>query len=468
MSRILVVDDEPGMRDLLRILLEKDGHEVLTAADGTAGLARATSHELDLVISDIKMPGLDGIGLLSALRERALTLPVIMVTAYAESDSAIQAMKQGAFDYLTKPFKVDEIRVVIHRALAEAAARQKVGSTSSPAADEPALRGIIGRSASMVELYKLISRVAQVDSSVLITGESGTGKELVARTIHYNSTRAGKSFVAINCGAIPEDLLESELFGHVKGSFTGAIAHKAGLLEVARDGTVFLDEVAEMSPALQVKLLRVLQDHIFRRVGGTDDIEVDIRVIAATNKEPAQLIRAGAFREDLYYRLNVISIEMPPLRERREDIPLLAASFLNLFAARSGRNAMRITPEAIDVLLAHTWPGNVRELENVMERAVALAASDEVRPENLPPSLPQRGAPAPPAVSIWQVPPGGLDLEEVVTEMEQALMRDALEKTGWVQTKAAELLGINFRSFRYRARKYGLDREIRDRTHGTA
>ena len=467
MSRILVVDDEPGMRDLLRILLEKDGHEVLTAADGTAGLARATSHELDLVISDIKMPGLDGIGLLSALRERALTLPVIMVTAYAESDSAIQAMKQGAFDYLTKPFKVDEIRVVIHRALAEAAARQKVGSTPSPAADEPALRGIIGRSASMVELYKLISRVAQVDSSVLITGESGTGKELVARTIHYNSTRAGKSFVAINCGAIPEDLLESELFGHVKGSFTGAIAHKTGLLEVARDGTVFLDEVAEMSPALQVKLLRVLQDHIFRRVGGTDDIEVDIRVIAATNKEPAQLIRTGAFREDLYYRLNVISIEMPPLRERPEDIPLLAASFLNLFAARSGRNAMRITPEAIDVLLAHTWPGNVRELENVMERAVALAASDEVRPENLPPSLPQRGAPAPPAVSIWQVPPGGLDLEEVVTEMEQALMRDALEKTGWVQTKAAELLGINFRSFRYRARKYGLDREIRDRTHGT-
>jgi two-component system response regulator PilR (NtrC family) len=456
------------MRDLLRILLEKDGHEVLTAADGTAGLARATSHELDLVISDIKMPGLDGIGLLSALRERALTLPVIMVTAYAESDSAIQAMKQGAFDYLTKPFKVDEIRVVIHRALAEAAARQKVGSTPSPAADEPALRGIIGRSASMVELYKLISRVAQVDSSVLITGESGTGKELVARTIHYNSTRAGKSFVAINCGAIPEDLLESELFGHVKGSFTGAIAHKTGLLEVARDGTVFLDEVAEMSPALQVKLLRVLQDHIFRRVGGTDDIEVDIRVIAATNKEPAQLIRTGAFREDLYYRLNVISIEMPPLRERPEDIPLLAASFLNLFAARSGRNAMRITPEAIDVLLAHTWPGNVRELENVMERAVALAASDEVRPENLPPSLPQRGAPAPPAVSIWQVPPGGLDLEEVVTEMEQALMRDALEKTGWVQTKAAELLGINFRSFRYRARKYGLDREIRDRTHGTA
>ncbi|MCX5735814.1 MAG: sigma-54 dependent transcriptional regulator [candidate division NC10 bacterium] len=467
MSRILVVDDEPGMRDLLRILLEKEGHEVLTAADGTAGLAQATSHELDLVISDIKMPGLDGVGLLSALRERALTMPVIMVTAYAESDSAIQAMKQGAFDYLTKPFKVDEIRLVIRRALAEAGGRQNAGPIPPPAAEEPALRGIIGRSPSMVELYKLISRVAQVDSSVLITGESGTGKELVARTIHYNSTRAGKSFVAINCGAIPEDLLESELFGHVKGSFTGAIAHKAGLLEVARDGTVFLDEVAEMSPSLQVKLLRVLQDHIFRRVGGTDDIEVDIRIIAATNKEPARLIRTGAFREDLYYRLNVISIEMPPLRERREDIPLLATSFLTLFAARSGRNAMCITPEAMDALLVHTWPGNVRELENVMERAVALATSDEVRAENLPPNLPQRGAPAPPAVPIWQVPPGGLDLEKVVAETEQALMRDALEKAGWVQTKAAELLGINFRSFRYRARKYGLDREIRDRAHGT-
>ena len=465
MSRILVVDDETGMRDLLRILLEKDGHQVLTAADGTAGLAQATSHELDLVISDIKMPGLDGVGLLSALRERALTMPVIMVTAYAESDSAIQAMKQGAFDYLTKPFKVDEIRLVIRRALAEAAGRQEAGPTPSPATEEPALRGIIGRSASMVELYKLISRVAQVDSSILITGESGTGKELVARTIHYNSTRAGKSFVAINCGAIPEDLLESELFGHVKGSFTGAIAHKTGLLEVARDGTVFLDEVAEMSPSLQVKLLRVLQDHIFRRVGGTDDIEVDIRVIAATNKEPAQIIRTGAFREDLYYRLNVISIEMPPLRERREDIPLLATSFLSLFAARAGRNAMRITPEAMEDLTARTWPGNVRELENVMERAVALAASDEVRAEDLPPNLLQRGTP--PAVSSWQVPPGGLDLEKVVAETEQALMRDALEKAGWVQTKAAELLGINFRSFRYRARKYGLDREIRDRTHGT-
>ncbi len=465
-SRILVVDDETGMRDLLRILLEKEGHDVLTAADGTAGLALASGRDLDLVISDIRMPGLDGVGLLAGLRERGRAVPVIMLTAYADSNSAIQAMKQGAFDYITKPFKVDEIKLVIQRALDDAASRQTAAPAASPTSGEPALRGIIGRSPSMVELYKLISRVAQVDSSVLITGESGTGKELVARTIHYNSARAEKPFVAINCGAIPEELLESELFGHVKGSFTGAIANKAGLLQVARGGTVFLDEVGEMSPALQVKLLRFLQDHIFRQVGGTEDIEVDIRTIAATNKEPARLIRAGAFREDLYYRLNVISIEMPPLRERREDIPLLAANFLNLYAARAGRGSMRIAPDSMEILLRHGWPGNVRELENVMERAVALASGDEVRPENLPSTLLERTEPA--AVPQWKVPPGGLDLEAVVAEVEQALMRDALEQAGWVQTRAAELLGINFRSFRYRARKYGLDREIRERTHGPA
>ena len=315
----------------------------------------------------------------------------------------------------------------------------------------------------MVELYKLISRVALVDSSLLITGESGTGKELVARTIHYNSPRAEKPFVAINCGAIPEELLESELFGHVKGSFTGAIAHKAGLVEVARGGTLFLDEVAEMSPNLQVKLLRFLQDHMFRRVGGTEDLEADIRTLAATNKDPAQLIRMGTFREDLYYRLNVIAVEMPPLRDRREDIPLLATNFLSLFAARAGRHAMRIAPEAMEALLAHAWPGNVRELENVMERAVALATTDEVHLETLPASIFHTATTSRP--QKWEVPPEGLNLEQVIADIEQALLRDALEKAGGVQTRAAQLLGINFRSFRYRARKYGLDRQDRDRNH---
>jgi len=462
----LVVDDEAAMRDLLRIVLEKEGHEVLTANDGVRGLSLATSRDPDLVISDIKMPGLDGVGLLAGLRQQGRDMPVIMITAYADSESAIQAMKQGAYDYLTKPFKMDEIKLVIRRALEEATRRAEKEPTSPEPVDEPALRGIIGRGPRMVELYKLISRVALVDSSILITGESGTGKELVARTIHYNSPRGDKPFVAINCGAIPEELLESELFGHVKGSFTGAIAHKTGLFEVAGGGTVFLDEVAEMSPGLQVKLLRFLQDHRFRRVGGTEDIEVDIRTIAATNKDPAQVIRAGAFREDLYYRLNVISIEMPPLRDRREDIPLLAANFLSVFAARAGRSAMHIAPEAMEILTAYSWPGNVRELENVMERAVALAATDEVYPDNLPPNLMQPAAS--PLPQKWEFPPEGLTLEQVIADIEQALLRDALEKAGGVQTRAAQLLGINFRSFRYRARKYRLDREARDRDHGNA
>jgi len=462
-SRILVVDDEESMREFLRILLEKEGHQVTTAGDGAAALALATKQDMDLIISDIKMPRLDGVGLLAGLRQHGLEVPMIMVTAYASSDSAIQAMKHGAFDYITKPFKVDEVRLVIQRALAQPERRPR-GEPAAPArAEDAALRGIIGRSPNMVELYKLISRVATVDSTVLITGESGTGKELVARTIHYHSPRSARPFVAINCGAIPEQLLESELFGHMKGSFTGAIANKAGLLEVARGGSVLLDEVAEMSPMLQVKLLRFLQDHIFRRVGGTEDIEVDVRILAATNKHLAHLIQQGLFREDLFYRLNVISVEIPPLRDRREDIPLLAQNFLDLFGARAGRTGMRIAPEAMQRLTAYGWPGNVRELENVLERAVALTMTDEVQDESLPPVITQPTLP--PASPRVEVPAEGLDMEQVVADLEKSLMRDALEKAGWVQTKAAELLGINFRSFRYRAKKYGLDRQIRDRNH---
>jgi two-component system response regulator PilR (NtrC family) len=463
-SRILVVDDEEAMREFLRIFLEKEGYEVLTARDGVTGLALATSQPVDLVISDIKMPHLDGVGLLTGVRQQGLETPVIMITAYASSESAIQAMKQGAYDYITKPFKVEEIRLMIQRALEEAGRRQREEPAPAPRAEEPALRGIIGRSPKMVDLYKLISRVAAVDSTVLITGESGTGKELVARTIHYNSSRSTRPFIAINCGAIPEQLLESELFGHVKGSFTGAIANKAGLLEVARGGTVLLDEVAEMSPMLQVKLLRFLQDHIFRRVGGTEDIEVDVRIVAATNKTLAHQIQQGLFREDLYYRLNVISVEIPALRERREDIPLLAQSFLDVFAARSGRPSMTILPDAMTVLTAYGWPGNVRELENVIERAVALTSGDTIGGDNLPPSV--RQPPAPRNLPHLEVPPEGLDLEEVVADLEKRLMQDALEKAEGVQTRAAQLLGINFRSFRYRAKKYGLDRHGRDRDHG--
>jgi two-component system response regulator PilR (NtrC family) len=461
-SRILVIDDEASMREVLRILLEKDGHEILLAADGAAGLAIAIAQPLDLIISDVRMPRLDGVGFLAALRERGIATPVVMVTAYASSDSAIQAMKHGAFDYLTKPFKVEEIKLVIRRALEEARASGPEAPAAAPEA--PGLRGIIGRSPKMVALYKLISRVSAVDSMVLITGESGTGKELVARTIHYNSPRSDKPFLAINCGALSEELLESELFGHVRGSFTGAVAHKTGLFEAATGGTVFLDEVAEMSPRLQVKLLRFLQDHAVRRVGGTEDIEVDVRIIAATNQDLQQLIQTGAFREDLYYRLNVIALEMPPLRDRREDIPLLAASFLGYYGARAGRPALRLAADAMELLTAYAWPGNVRQLENVIERAAALATSDDLGPANLPPEL--LAPPSQAAVPPREIPPGGMDLEKAVADFELALMRDALEKAEWIQTRAAELLSLNLRAFRYRAKKYGLDRLIRDRNHG--
>ena len=466
MSRILVVDDEGGMRELLRILLEKEGHEVVTAADGLAGLELAVRQAPALVISDIRMPRLNGVEFLAGLRERGLEVPVILLTAYASRDAAIQAMKLGAFDYITKPFKVHEIKLVIQRAFAEAERRQRPEVAQPEPAVELSFHGIIGRSPKMLELYTLIGRVAAVDSSILISGESGTGKELVARTTHYNSLRAAHPFVAINCGAIPEELLESELFGHVKGAFTGAIANKAGLVEIARGGTVFLDEVAEMSPSLQVKLLRFLQDHIFRRVGGTEDFEADVRIMAATNKDLAAFTREGGFREDLYYRLNVIPVEIPPLRERWEDIPLLARHFLELYAGKANRGPMGIAPEAMEILMAHAWPGNVRELENVMERAVALAAGDEVGIDNLSvgtaPAATRGGLPH------MEIPPEGLDLERTVASFEKALMRDALEKTDWVQARAAHLLGLTLQTFRYRVKKYGLDRLIRDRGHGDA
>jgi len=461
-SRILVVDDEPGMRDLLRILLKKEGHEVLTAADGSAGLAQATSHELDLVISDIKMPGLDGVGLLSALRERALTMPVIMVTAYAESDSAIQAMKQGAFDYLTKPFKVDEIRLVIRRALAEAAGRQKVGPTASPAAEEPALRGIIGRSASMVELYKLISRVAQVDSSVLITGESGTGKELVARTIHYNSTRAGKPFVAINCGAIPEDLLESELFGHVKGSFTGALRDKKGLFEVADEGTFFLDEVGDMSPALQVKLLRVLQEGTFIPVGGTQGKQVDVRVIAATHKDLQVMVKKNEFREDLFYRINVIRVAVPPLRDRKDDMPILIDHFMRKHK-REAQKARALTPEALQIIQTYHWPGNIRELENEIERLLVLGSDLDILPADLISSRIRDAVTSGPggatvigANRMAQVPVGKMN--DAVETLEREMISQGLTRTKGNKSRLARELGISRSNLILKIQKYQLER----------
>ena len=457
MGRVLVVDDEQAMREFLTVLLEKQGHGVIAACDGEQALKLVEKQPPDLVISDVRMPKVDGIGLLAGIRERHPDLPVILITAYASSDSTIQAMRLGADDYITKPFRIDEIRLVVEKALARHRTRQKGPASQPSALEAPKLEGIIGRSPKMIELYKLISRIGGLDSTVLITGESGTGKELVARTIHCTSPRTDRPFLAINCGAIPDQLLESELFGHVKGAFTGAVSHKAGLFEVANHGTVLLDEIAEMSPGLQVKLLRFLQWRSFRRVGGTEDLEVDVRLIAATNKDLDKAIEDGAFRKDLFYRLNVIPIHVSPLRERKEDIPLLANSLLAQFVLRQQRGPASISQEAMEILVRYQWPGNVRELENVVERAVALETTDQLTPMSLPLQIREgdHGGGPPRGVAI-ALPPEGIELDATVSNVEKDLMLQALERSGWVQTRAAELLKISFRSFRHKAKKYGI------------
>ncbi|MBI4381763.1 MAG: sigma-54-dependent Fis family transcriptional regulator [candidate division NC10 bacterium] len=457
MGKVLVVDDEPAMREFLTVLLEKQGHRVITAAEGEQALQLVAEHTPDLVISDLRMPNVDGIGLLAGIRKQHPELPVILVTAYASSDSTIQAMRLGADDYITKPFRIEEIRLVVEKALARRKRRHQ-DQTSQPAVQEaPQLEGMIGRSPKMIELYKLISKIAGLDSTVLITGESGTGKELVARTIHCASPRADRPFLAINCGGIPEGLLESELFGHVKGAFTGAVSHKVGLFEVAHGGTVLLDEIAEMSPGLQVKLLRFLQWRSLRRVGGTEDLEVDVRLIAATNKDLAKVIADGGFREDLYYRLNVIPIHVPPLRERKEDIPLLAHSLLTQFSLRQQRGPASISQEVMEALIGYAWPGNVRELENAIERAVALETTDQLTSAILPLQIRKGddGGGQPGRVTV-ALPPEGIELEATVSNVEKDLMFQALERSGWVQKRAAELLQISLRSFRHKAKKYGI------------
>jgi two-component system response regulator PilR (NtrC family) len=462
MKTVLVVDDEEGVREALRHFLERDGFRVRLARDGREALQILEGEACDLAFLDIMMPGLDGIETLRQIRGRHADLPVVMVTAYASAESTIQAMRLGAFDYITKPWRIDEVRLVMQRAW-ELAALARQAAPPAPSAEPQAFGGILGRSPKMVELYKLISRVAEVNSTVLIAGESGTGKELVARTIHHSSPRAGRPFIPINCGAIPETLLESELFGHVKGSFTGAIASKVGLFETADGGTLFLDEVAETTPAIQVKLLRVLQDRVFRRVGGTEDLRVDVRVIAATNRDLPAAVQRGAFREDLYYRLNVIPLHLPPLRERREDIPLLVEAFLARFAAESGHAPLRPSPAALALLAAYEWPGNVRELENVIERAVALETSPVLSPASLPELLRAPGRPSPSGAvqAPLALPPEGLNLEETMRAIERALILEALERSGGRAVKAAELLQVSFEAFRYRLKKHGVERDGR-------
>jgi len=458
MPVILVVDDELSMREFLKILLEKEGFEVITASEATSAIDLIKKQDFDLILSDIKMPGMGGLTLLEKIKEINNSLPVIMITAYASPENAVIAMKSGAFDYITKPFKVDEILKIIKSAISAAVPVRQDEIT----ANTDSFEGLIGNSPEMLKIYNLISRIAPTPASILIYGESGTGKELVAGAIHNLSKVHDKPFIPITCSAIPESLLESELFGHVKGAFTGAISNKVGLFELADGGSIFLDEIGELTPLIQTKLLRVLQERELKRVGGTDIIKVKVRIIAATNKNLEEEIIAGRFREDLFYRLAVVPIRVPPLRERKGDVPLLVDHFLKKYSDKMGKTVQEISSYAMKVLMEYDYPGNVRELENIIERGVALESSNIILPESLTLSTYKReGMPVATKTESFISVESEEDLyskglDEIMATLEKKMIEHALAKTDNSKIQAAELLKISFRSLRYKVQKYDI------------
>jgi two-component system response regulator PilR (NtrC family) len=453
--RILVVDDERSMRELLAIVLRREGYEVLLAENGRAAIDLLEREPVDLLISDIKMPDLSGVDVLRAAKAIDQDILGIMITAFASTESAVEAMRLGACDYLSKPFDIDLLKMKVREKIENRQLRQENVLLKRTLGLAHQFSNIIGRSEAMLAVFKMIETVARTNSTILLTGESGTGKGLVAQAIHFHSLRRDKPMVSLNCGAMPENLLESELFGHMRGAYTGADSNKKGLLEVAEKGTVFLDEIGEMSAVMQVKLLRVLQERRFRRVGGLEELTADIRVIAATNQDLTRLIAEGRFREDLFYRINVIPIALPPLRERREDIGLVAEHFLAKYAEQMGKGITGISHEAMELLVQHDWPGNIRELENVIERAVALEASPTILPDSLPASVrgdASRAVQAP----VEGLPESGFDLEAHVKDIERGYIAEALKRAGGNLTKAGKLLGLEFRQVRYLVKKYNL------------
>jgi two-component system response regulator PilR (NtrC family) len=460
--RILIVDDEQSMREWMRLLFQRDGFEVLTAEDGATANDLVTREYLDVVLTDIRMPRMDGVQLLKAVRALSPDVIVLMMTAHWTRDSTewLEARELGAEALFEKPFRdVNLVTMQVRQLLESRRLRHENAVLRQTTADQ-GFAGIIGRSPVMLDVYRLVETVCRTNSTVLVSGESGTGKELVARAIHTLSLRSGRPFVAVNCGAMPEALLESELFGHVRGAFTGADKDKKGLIEAADGGTVFLDEIGEMTPAMQVKLLRVLQERTYRRVGGNDESPANIRIIAATNRALPKLVSEGKFREDLFYRLNVIPVALPPLRERADDIPLIARHMLAKYAREMGRSLEGFTPEAEAALRAYPWPGNVRELENVIERAVALESESRVQLATLPDNL-RSGRPATPVgggpgLGVGGEAEPGFNLERHLQDIERSHLERALERSGGVQTRAADVLGLSFRQFRYLAKKHGL------------
>lgn len=449
-TRILVVDDELSMREFISILLEREGYEVLTAADADTALVRLAASDIDLVISDVQMPGLSGLELLARIKEDKPDTAVLLVTAFSTAEQAVEAMKLGAYDYLAKPFKVDEIKILVKNALEKRDLKRENRQLKEKAGVCEGYGGIVGTSQRMKEVFNLLRKVAESQTTVLVSGESGTGKELAAKAIHEGSSRKNKPFVAVNCGAIPENLIESELFGHVKGAFTGAVGERAGLFEQANGGTVFLDEIGELPLAMQTRLLRVIQERELRRVGGSATKKVDVRLLAASNRDLALQVKEGTFREDLYYRINVVQVVMPPLRERVEDIPLLVEHLVRKHCGSTGI----VTSEALKCLMAYPFPGNVRELENIIERSLVLDR-ERITLDSLPAQV--RGAikrfDLHAAVDI---PDEGIDLEPALENLEKQYLLKALDKSGGSKTKAAELLGMSFRSYRYKLSKFGL------------
>ncbi|HJR62011.1 MAG TPA: sigma-54 dependent transcriptional regulator [Vicinamibacterales bacterium] len=461
LARILIVDDEPGIRLMLAAALKREGYEVQLATDGRSALAVLEGGPVDVVVTDIRMPQMTGIELLDAAKRIDPGLSVIMMTAYGSKDTVLDALRLGATDYVEKGDKLkDELTLRIRKELARKRLLQENVLMKRTLKSSHQFSSIIGASDPMLAVFQLIETIAPTNSTVLIAGESGTGKELVARAIHFNSPRKDRPFVALNCGALSETLLDSELFGHVRGAFTGADTNKKGLIEVAEKGTIFLDEISEMSPLVQVKVLRVLQERRFRRLGGTDEVEADIRILAATNRDLSKLVAEGRFREDLFYRINVIPVRLPPLRERRDDIPAIAHHFAGRFALQMGKPISGISGQAMAYLQAYGWPGNVRELENAMERAVALEQTATILPESLPDALlvPHQAVPAVPDAALL-LPNGTFDLEAHVARVEKEYLVEALKQAHGVKTKAAERLGLTFRQFRYLLKKYDVKDE---------
>jgi Nif-specific regulatory protein len=483
LGRLIVVDDEPNICRVLNALFERAGYEVKTFSNAGAALnALIDDPDTDAVITDLMMPEMSGLEFLKALRERGLDQPVLMITAHGNVDSAVEAMKNGAFDYVSKPFDAEEVRIKIERAIRQYSLQRENDYLRSELQTRYKLDNIIGSSKAMQTVYDLIVKAARSKANVLVRGESGTGKELVAKALHYNSPRSTKKFIAVSCAALPNEILESELFGHEKGAFTGALWQKPGRFELADGGTLFLDEIGDISPNVQIKLLRVLQEKEFERVGGIKPLKVDVRLIAASNRNLEEAVVSGEFREDLYYRLRVIQITIPPLRERVDDIPFLVEHFIKKFGRLDGRKVRTLEPAAMEMLQRYDWPGNIRELENAIEHAVVMSdegattVTAEVLPLNVQLNKGVRRAHAPaqavPVSAAATVPapvsaaavaeiaqPPATDFTNAVAETEKKMLTDALEKTNWNLTRAAELLGITFRSMRYQVKKYNISKD---------